>query len=49
MSARNLIPVAASLAEPVAPAVPPTSREGVYAWAAFLYAHARKRLPSIRG
>ncbi len=46
MSARNLLPVAASLAEPVAPAVPPTTREGLYARAAFLYARVRQHLPT---
>ena len=31
MSARNLLPAAAALTEPVAPAVPPTAREGLLA------------------
>ncbi|QLD90583.1 hypothetical protein HWV07_16685 [Natronomonas salina] len=43
MSARNLIPVAAALAEPVAPKVPPTTREGLYARIALLYRRARAR------
>ena len=45
MSARNLIPVAAVLAEPVTTAVPPTTREGIYARAALGYAWVRRRLP----
>lgn len=46
MSARNLIPVAAALAEPVAPKVPPTTKEGLYARIALLYRRARDRLSS---
>jgi hypothetical protein len=45
MSARYLLPVAAVLAEPVTPAVPATSREGVYARVAVAYARLRQRLP----
>ena len=44
MSARNLLPVAAALAEPVAPKVPPTTREGLFARAALLYRRVRERL-----
>lgn len=44
MSARNLIPVAAALAEPVAPKVPPTTKEGLYARIALLYRRVRERL-----
>lgn len=43
MSARNLIPVAAALAEPVAPKVPPTTKEGLYARIALLYRRVRER------
>ena len=45
MSARNLLPVAAVLAEPVTPAVPPTTREGLYARAAVAYARIRRWRP----
>ena len=45
MSARNLIPVAAALAEPVAPKVPPTTKEGLYARTVLLYRRVRERLP----
>jgi len=44
MSARNLLPVAAALAEPVAPEVPPTTTEGLLARAALVYRRARERL-----
>ena len=37
MSARNLLPVAAALAEPVAPALPPTTKAGLLTRAAALY------------
>jgi hypothetical protein len=43
MSARNLLPVAAALAEPVAPKVPATTTEGLLARAALLYRRARER------
>jgi hypothetical protein len=44
MSARNLLPVAAALAEPVAPEVPPTTREGLFARVALLYRWVGERL-----
>ncbi|WP_254840036.1 hypothetical protein [Natronomonas marina] len=41
MSARNLLPAAAALAEPVAPAVSPTTRAGLFARAAVVYGWVR--------
>jgi hypothetical protein len=48
MSARNLLPAAAELAEPVASAVPPTTREGLYARVVLVYVRGRQRLASLR-
>lgn len=42
MSARNLLPVAAALAEPVAPVLPATSMEGLLARTALLYRRIRR-------
>jgi hypothetical protein len=41
MSARNLLPVAAALAEPVAPQLPATTKAGLLARAAALYRRVR--------
>lgn len=41
MSARNLIPAAARLAEPVVSDVPPTTLGGLYARAAVVYGRLR--------
>ena len=42
MSARNLLPAAAALTEPVAPAVPPTTREGLLARVVLAYGRVRR-------
>ena len=42
MSARNLLPTAAALAEPVAPAVPPTTREGLLARIVLAYGRIQR-------
>ena len=42
MSARNLLPTAAALAEQVAPAVPPTTREGLLARIILAYGRIRR-------
>lgn len=44
MSARNLLPVAAALAEPVAPELPKTSRAWLLARAALVYRRCRELL-----
>ena len=42
MSARNLLPTVAALAEQVAPAVPPMTREGLLARIVLAYGRARR-------
>ncbi|WP_336134911.1 hypothetical protein [Natronomonas amylolytica] len=37
MSARNLLPVAAALTDPIRPALPPTTKAGLLARAAAVY------------
>ncbi|QLD85349.1 hypothetical protein HWV23_06275 [Natronomonas halophila] len=37
MSARNLLPVAAALTDPIKPALPPTTRAGLLARVAAVY------------
>lgn len=44
MSARNLLPVAAALAEPVTPELPRTSKEGLLARVMVVYRRLRRLL-----